>query len=77
MFKKNYAVQLFTVPNMHCEHCVNKIKQSLKPVKEIKKLTFDLDNKFVIATLKVNIDPNIIIAKINEAGFEVGDSKQQ
>ncbi len=72
--KKEYAVQVFTVPNMHCEHCVKTIKQGLKGIKEIKKLTFDLDNKLVIATLKTNIDPNIIISAINEVGFEVGSN---
>jgi len=69
--KNNFAVDVFNVPNMHCEHCVKTIKTSLKGIKEIKRTTFDLENKLVIVTLKQNIDPNILINAMNEAGFEV------
>lgn len=69
--KNNFAVDVFNVPNMNCEHCVKTIKTSLKKIKEIKRTTFDLENKLVIVTLKQNIDPKILINAINEAGFEV------
>ncbi len=69
--KNNFTVDVFNVPNMHCEHCVKTIKTSLKKIKEIKRTTFDLENKLVIVTLKQNIDPKILINAINEAGFEV------
>lgn len=73
--KKDFAVDVFCVPNMHCEHCVKKIKNSLKPIKQIKKTAFDLENKLVVVTLKEQIDPNLLINAINEAGFEVSETK--
>ena len=62
-------VKTICIEGMHCEGCVNRVKNVLSSVKDIKNYQVDLGK--VEITLKKNMDLNIIKEKIENLGFKV------
>ena len=62
-------VKTIYIEGMHCEGCVNRVKNVLSSVKDIKNYQVDLGK--VEITLKKNMDLNIIKEKIENLGFKV------
>lgn len=57
------------IEGMHCEGCINRVKNVLSNIKEIKSYQVDLEKAEII--LKKEIDLNIIKEKIKNLGFKV------
>ncbi len=57
------------IEGMHCEGCINRVKNVLSNIKEIKSYQVDLEKAEII--LKKEIDLNIIKEKIENLGFKV------
>ena len=53
---------------MHCEGCVNRVKNVLNNFKEVKKCQVDLGKAEIV--LKKDIDLSIIKEKIESLGFK-------
>ena len=62
-------VKTIYIEGMHCEGCVNRVKNVLSSVKDIKNYQVDLGKAEI--TLKKNMDLNIIKEKIENLGFKV------
>ena len=62
-------VKTIYIEGMHCEGCVNRVKNVLNNIKEVKKCQVDLGK--VEITLKKDMDLNIIKEKIENLGFKV------
>lgn len=62
-------VKTICIEGMHCEGCVNRVKNVLSSVKDIKNYQVDLGK--VEITLKKDMDLNIIKEKIENLGFKV------
>lgn len=68
MFKKN-KIEII-VEGMHCDHCANKVEQTLLEDDNIKKVKVDLAKKKVTIEYKEKeINLENIESKINEIGF--------
>ena len=62
--KANYLVN-----DMSCQHCVNSIKSSLKPIEGIEKININLEKKLV--QVDGEFDEKKVINAINQAGYSV------
>ena len=62
-------VKTICIEGMHCEGCVNRVKNVLSSVKDIKNYQVDLGK--VEITLKKNMELNIIKEKNENLGFKV------
>ena len=61
-------VKTIYIEGMHCEGCVNRIKNVLNNFKEVKKCQVDLGKAEIV--LKKDIDLSIIKEKIESLGFK-------
>lgn len=59
--------QIFTVPGMTCEHCVNAVTEEVSAVEGVTSVEVDLDTKLVSV---IGGDRDAIVAAIDEAGYE-------
>ena len=57
------------IKGMHCEGCINRVKNVLNSIKEIK--TYQVDLEKAIIVLKKDIDLSTIKEKIENLGFNV------
>ena len=62
-------VKTICLEGMHCEGCVNRVKNVLNNIKEVKKVLAIM--LVFIEHLKKNMDLNIIKEKIENLGFKV------
>ncbi len=61
-------VKTICIEGMHCEGCVNRVKNVLNNIKEVKKCQVDLGKAEIV--LKKDIDLSIIKEKIESLGFK-------
>lgn len=61
-------VKTICIEGMHCEGCVNRVKNVLNNFKEVKKCQVDLGKAEIV--LKKDIDLSIIKEKIESLGFK-------
>ena len=61
-------VKTICIEGMHCEGCVNRVKNVLNNFKEVKKCQVDLGKAEIV--LKKDIDSSIIKEKIESLGFK-------
>ena len=61
-------VKTIYIEGMHCEGCVNRVKNVLNNIKEVKKS--QVDSGKVEVDLKKDIDLSIIKEKIESLGFK-------
>ena len=59
----------YTVPGMHCEHCVAAVEEEVSAVPGVASVTVDLASKRVDVTGPA-LDDAAIRAAIDEAGYE-------
>ncbi len=58
------------VPSMSCQHCVNSITNEVSQVQGVQRVAVDLGTKKVSVEASQNVTPDVIVAAINEAGYE-------
>ncbi len=61
--------KIIYIEGMHCEGCINRVKNVLNSIKEIK--TYQVDLEKAIIVLKKDIDLSTIKEKIENLGFNV------
>ena len=61
-------VKIIYIEGMHCEGCVNRVKNVLNNIKEVKKCQVDLGKAEIV--LKKDIDLSTIKEKIESLGFK-------
>lgn len=63
--------KIVKIEGMKCEGCANRVKNSLKELKGIKKIDVILSNKEAIITYKKELSNDDINRKITALGFSV------
>ena len=63
------TTRTYSVPTVHCGHCVNAITGEVTRVEGVSDVTVDLDTKTV--TVVGDADDAAVRAAIDEAGYEV------
>jgi len=71
MFGKNKIKKVINIEGMSCMHCVKKVENELKALKQVKSVKVDLENKKAEVVLKEDIENKILQKSIEEIGFEV------
>ena len=61
-------LQVFKVSNMNCNHCVKNIEKTLKIIKGIDKVNFNLEEKEI--TVYGKVSANVIIDSLEITGYE-------
>ena len=64
-------VTVVTVDGMMCGHCKAKVEMALGAIDGVKKVVANLETKEVTITSKKEIDKDVIITVVAEAGFTV------
>jgi copper chaperone len=59
----------YSVPGIHCEHCVMSIREEVSEVEGVDEVAVDLDAKLVTVTGQ-GLDDEALRAAIVEAGYE-------
>lgn len=59
----------YTVPGVHCDHCVHALQTEIGEVAGVTAVTVDLDAKTV--TVEGEADGEAVLEAIDEAGYEV------
>jgi copper chaperone len=59
----------YTVPGIHCAHCVMSIREEVSEVEGVDDVAVDLDSKLVTVTGR-RLDDAALRAAIVEAGYE-------
>ena len=59
----------YTVPGMHCDHCVAAVEQELSAVSGVESVEVDLGTKLVVVTGDA-LDDDALRAAIDEAGYD-------
>lgn len=67
--KKN--ITTINVEGMKCAHCTAKVEEALGAIDGVKKVKADLSTGVVTITAKKEIDMDVIITLVSEAGFNV------
>jgi copper chaperone len=62
-------VRSYTVPGMHCDHCVAAVREEVSGVPGVEEVTVDLETKRVDVGGQ-SLDDAAIRAAIEEAGYE-------
>jgi len=61
----------YTVPEVHCEHCVAAINRELGQIEGIGRIEVDLEQKIVTVEADDEVTDAEIAAGLYEAGFDV------
>ena len=59
----------YSVPAIHCEHCVMSVREELSEVKGVRDVVVDLDTKLVTVSGS-GLEDSALRAAIEEAGYE-------
>ena len=60
---------VYSVPAVHCEHCVMSIREEVSEVEGVEDIDVDLDTK-VVTIRGRDLDDAAVRAAIEEAGYE-------
>jgi copper ion binding protein len=60
----------FQVPGISCQHCVNAITREVTSVPGVQNVAVALDNKTVTVEHADDVAADVIVAAINEAGYD-------
>ena len=58
------------VDGMMCQHCVKHVKDALEKVDGVKSAEVSLENKTAVVELEREVDSDILLAAVTEAGYE-------
>ena len=67
--EKEMKVEL-KVKGMMCMHCVAHVKEALNKVEGVKDVDVSLENGLATVTLEKDIDKEVLISAVKEAGYE-------
>lgn len=70
MFGKKIETKVM-IEGMHCEHCANKVKQSLESIDGVKKVSVSLKDKCATITSKEEIDKKEIEDEITSLDYKI------
>ncbi len=60
----------FSVPSISCGHCVNAITREVSALQDVTKVGVDLQTKQVTVETSGQVPTDVIVAAINEAGYD-------
>ena len=60
----------FLVPGMTCGHCKGAVTDELSKINGVTNIDVDLDSKKVTIASEVNVEWQVIVDAVDEAGFE-------
>lgn len=61
----------YSVPEIHCDHCVAAINRELGQIEGIKEIEVDLDAKTVVVELSEDVSDERIAGGLYDAGFDL------
>ncbi|HNP72452.1 MAG TPA: heavy-metal-associated domain-containing protein [Kouleothrix sp.] len=64
------TTEQFQVPEISCQHCVNAITKEVAAVPGVQKVQVALESKLVTVEHADTVPAALIVAAINEAGYE-------
>lgn len=70
MFGKNNK-KIINIAGMHCQHCANKVKETLQTIPGIDKVKVNLSKNEAIITSKKEIDNQLIQDSFNNLDFKI------
>jgi len=59
------------IEGMTCQHCYNRVKNTLEEISEIKDVHVNLEEGFALIELASDIDDSFLTEVIDEAGYDV------
>ena len=65
------ATATFTVLGMTCDHCVRAVAEELRALDSVTDVQVDLESGLATVTSEGSLDPAVVKAAIDEAGYEV------
>lgn len=71
MFGGEKIVKTIEIDGMSCMHCVKKVEEALKKVKDVKKVEVSLEEKKAIVTMKQEIANEELKNTIEDLGYHV------
>lgn len=60
-----------TVTGMTCGHCVGAVESELGQIDGVRAVLADLDSGAISITSDGPLDPDVVVAAVGEAGYEV------
>ena len=63
------ATTTITAPDIHCDGCANSIKRSLARVPGVENVDVNIETKAVTVTHEAAVTREIIVDKLDKAGF--------
>lgn len=70
MFDRRKIIKVY-IDGMKCNHCKEKVEETLSSIKNIKNVNVNLDSKCATITYTKKIDKNIIREKINNLDYNI------
>lgn len=70
MFGKNNK-KIINIAGMHCQHCANKVKETLQTIPGVDKVKVNLSKNEAIITYKKEIDNQLIQDSFNNLDFKI------
>ncbi len=70
---KNAKTTTIKIKGMSCQHCVAAVTQALKEIQELEEVVVSLEKGQATFQETRPVDPQVIKAKIQKAGYEVVD----
>lgn len=70
MFGKNNK-KIINIAGMHCQHCANKVKETLQTIPGVDKVKVNLSKNEAIITSKKEIDNQLIQDSFNNLDFKI------
>jgi copper ion binding protein len=64
-------VKTYSVPEVHCDHCVAAINRELGQIEGVERIVVDLEAKTVEVEMDESVSEEQIIEGLYEAGFDV------
>lgn len=62
---------VLTVSGMSCQHCVRAVQKALTALEGVQQASVDLDSKKVTVESTQKVEPSVLAAAIEDAGYEV------
>ena len=67
--------KIISIEGMHCSHCSGRVEKTLLAIEGVKKAKVDLKKKLAEVELSVEVENQVFIDAIDDAGFEVIEIK--
>ena len=67
--------KIISIEGMHCSHCSGRVEKTLLTIDGVKKAKVDLKKKLAEVELSKEIENQVFIDAIDDAGFEVVEIK--